>query len=160
MGNHRWQRIPPTERRGRVHTSSITVALLEPNDYKEVEIHPSEYRLETTRGSGNGGQHKNTTDSCVVVTHEATGIKVVRDGRNQHANKEDALKELKRRVNEYYRTGHMSEEVEERREQIGKGDRSDKRRTYRVKDGLVLDHITGKTSSYKDILKGKIELLA
>lgn len=160
MGNHRWQRIPPTERRGRVHTSSITVALLEPNDYKEVEIHPSEYRLETTRGSGNGGQHKNTTDSCVVVTHEATGIKVVRDGRNQHANKEDALKELKRRVNEYYRTGHMSEEVEERREQIGKGDRSDKRRTYRVKDGLVLDHITGKTASYKDILKGKIELLA
>lgn len=160
MGNHRWQRIPPTERRGRVHTSSITVALLEANDYKEVEIHPSEYRLETTRGSGNGGQHKNTTDSCVVVTHEATGIKVVRDGRNQHANKEDALKELKRRVNEFYRTGHVSEEVEERREQIGKGDRSDKRRTYRVKDGLVTDHITNKTASYKDILKGKIELLA
>ena len=133
---------------------------METNDYKEVEIHPSEYRLETTRGSGNGGQHKNTTDSCVVVTHIATGIKVVRDGRHQHANKEDALKELKRRVNEFYQTGHMSEEVEERREQIGKGDRSDKRRTYRVKDGVVLDHITGKTASYKDILKGKIELLA
>ena len=89
----------------------------------------------------------------------ATGIKVVRDGRNQHANKEDALKELKRRVNEFYRTGHVSEEVEERREQIGKGERSDKRRTYRVKDGLVIDHITGKTASYKDIQKGKIELL-
>ena len=160
MGNHRWQRIPPTERRGRVHTSSITVALLEANDYKEVEIHPSEYRLETTRGSGNGGQHKNTTDSCVVVTHKATGIKVVRDGRNQHANKEDALKELTKRVNDYYRTGHLEESVEERRDQIGKGDRSDKRRTYRVKDSIVIDHITNKTASLKDVLRGKIDLLS
>ncbi len=160
MGNHRWQRVPPTERKGRVHTSSITVAILEENEYKEVELHPSEYRLETTRGTGNGGQHKNTTDSCVVVTHDATGIKVVRDGRNQHKNKEDALKELKKRVNEFYRTGHASEEVEERREQIGKGDRSDKRRTYRVKDSIVVDHITNKTATLKDILRGKIELLA
>jgi peptide chain release factor 1 len=152
--------VPPTERRGRVHTSSITVALLEFNDYKEVDIHPDEIKLETTRGSGNGGQHKNTTDSCVVVTHIATGIKVVRDGRQQHKNKEDALNELKKRVNEFYRTGHISEEVEERRDQIGKGERSDKRRTYRVKDGVVIDHVTGKTVSYKDIQKGKIELLA
>jgi peptide chain release factor 1 len=160
VGNHRWQRIPPTERKGRVHTSSITVAILEENEYKEVEIQPSEYRLETTRGTGNGGQHKNTTDSCVVVTHIATGIKVVRDGRNQHKNKEDALKELKTRVNNFYRTGHIEESVEERRDQIGKGDRGDKRRTYRVKDGLVIDHITQKTANIKDIYKGKIELLA
>lgn len=119
-----------------------------------------EIKIETTRGSGAGGQHKNTTDSCVIVLHLPTGIKVVRDGRNQHANKEDALKELKRRVNEFYRTGHVSEEVEERRDQIGKGERSDKRRTYRVKDALVIDHITGKTASYKDIQRGRIELLA
>lgn len=160
MGNHRWQRVPPTERKGRVHTSSITVAILEVNDYKEVDLFPSEYSLETTRGSGNGGQHKNTTDSCVVVTHYATSIKVVRDGRNQHKNKEDALKELTRRVNNYYRTGHDEEVVEERREQIGKGDRGDKRRTYRVKDGIVIDHLTNKTASLKDILKGRINLLA
>lgn len=95
----------------------------------------------------------------MVVTHKATGIKVVRDGRQQHKNKEEALKELKRRVNEYYRTGYIGEEVEERREQIGKGDRSDKRRTYRVKDGIVIDHITNKTASIKDIYKGKIDLL-
>jgi peptide chain release factor 1 len=160
IGNHRWQRIPPTERRGRVHTSSITVAILDTNDYKEVDLHPDELKIETTRGSGAGGQHKNTTDSCVVITHLSTGIKVVRDGRNQHANKEDGLKEIKKRVNEFYRTGYITEEVEERRDQIGKGERSDKRRTYRVKDGLVIDHITGKTASYKDIQKGKIELLA
>jgi peptide chain release factor 1 len=133
---------------------------MEENDYKEVEIHPSEYRLETTRGTGNGGQHKNTTDSCVVVTHSATGLKVVRDGRDQHKNKEDALKELKIRVNEYYKTGHIEDIVEERREQIGKGDRSDKRRTYRVKDSIVVDHITNKTASLKDVLRGKIDLLS
>jgi peptide chain release factor 1 len=133
---------------------------LDSTNYKEVDIHPDELKIETTRGSGAGGQHKNTTDSCVVITHISTGIKVVRDGRNQHANKEDALKEIKKRVNEFYRTGHITEEVEERRDQIGKGERSDKRRTYRVKDGLVIDHITGKTASYKDIQKGKIELLA
>lgn len=116
--------------------------------------------METTRGTGNGGQHKNTTDSCVVVTHVATGLKVVRDGRNQHKNKEDALKELKIRVNDFYRTRHLSDEVGERREQIGKGDRSDKRRTYRVKDSVVVDHITNKTANLKDVLRGKIELLA
>ncbi len=160
IGNHRWQRVPPTERKGRVHTSSITVALLEENDYKEIELHPSEYRLETTRGTGPGGQHKNTTDSCVVVSHQATGIKVVRDGRDQHKNKEDALKELKRRVNEFYRTGHSEEIVEERRDQIGKGDRGDKRRTYRVKDGTVIDHLTNKIASIKDIYRGKIDLLS
>ena len=133
---------------------------MDSTNYKEVDIHPDELKIETTRGSGAGGQHRNTTDSCVVITHTSTGIKVVRDGRNQHANKEDALKEIKKRVNEFYRTGYITEEVEERRDQIGKGERSDKRRTYRVKDGLVIDHITGKTASYKDIQKGKIELLA
>ncbi len=150
--------MPPTERKGRVHTSSITVAILEENEYKEVELQPNEYRLETTRGTGPGGQHRNTTDSTVVVTHIATGIKVVRDGRNQHKNKEDALKELKIRINKFYRTGHVDETVEERRDQIGKGERGDKRRTYRVKEGIVVDHITNKTASLKNILKGKIEL--
>lgn len=159
-GNHKWVRIPPTERKGRVHTSSITVAILEVNDYKEVEIRPDEIRIETTRGSGAGGQHKNVTDSCVIITHFATGIKVVRDGRKQHKNKEEALAELKKRVNAFYRTGHVEEEVEERRDQIGNGDRGDKRRTYRVKDAMVTDHITNKSASLKDILKGKIELLS
>ena len=158
MGNHRWQRIPPTERRGRVHTSSITVALLEANDYKEVEIHPSEYRLETTRGSGS--QKRNKTESCVVVTHIATGIKVRRDSRSQLQNKEAAIAELTERVNNFYRTGHDSLTVENRNEQIGEGGRADKRRTYRVKDDLVVDHITNKTASLKDILRVKINLLS
>lgn len=158
-GGHRWQRIPPTERRGRVHTSSITIAVLEKDDYKDVEIYPNEIRIETTRGSGAGGQHKNVTDSCVIITHLSTGIKVVRDSRNQHKNKEEALAELKKRVNHFYRTGHIEGEVEERREQIGTGLRSDKRRTYRVKDDSVTDHITGKSCSFKQFMKGNLDLL-
>lgn len=130
------------------------------NEYENIQLEPYEIRIETTRGTGNGGQHKNTTDSCVVITHFATGLKVVRDGRNQHKNKEEALKELTKRVNEFYKNGHTEEIIEERRDQIGKGERSDKRRTYRVKDNLVVDHITNKTASLKDILRGKIELLS
>jgi peptide chain release factor 1 len=160
VGNHRWQRVPPTEKKGRVHTSSITVAILEENEYQEVELYSNEYRLETTRGTGPGGQHRNTTDSTVVVTHEATGIKVVRNGRCQHKNKEEALVELKKRVNDFYRNGHDNIATEQRKEQIGEGGRSDKRRTYRVKDSIVVDHITNKTASLKDILRGKINLLS
>lgn len=160
IGNHRWQRVPPTERKGRVHTSSITVALLEENDYKEIELHPSEYRLETTRGTGNGGQKRNKTESCVVVTHIATGIKVRRDSRSQLQNKEAAIAELTERVNNFYRTGHDSLTVENRNEQIGEGGRADKRRTYRVKDGTVIDHLTNKIASIKDIYRGKIDLLS
>jgi peptide chain release factor 1 len=133
---------------------------MQENDYKEVEIHPSEYRLETTRGTGPGGQHRNTTDSTVIVTHEATGIKVVRNGRCQHKNKEEALVELKKRVNDFYRSGHDNEASEQRKEQIGEGGRADKRRTYRVKDGVVIDHITEKTANIKDIYRGKIQLLS
>jgi peptide chain release factor 1 len=160
IGNHRWQRVPPTEKKGRVHTSSITVAIMEENEYQEVQLYPNEYRLETTRGTGNGGQKRNKTESCVVVTHIATGIKVRRDSRSQLQNKEAAIAELTERVNNFYRTGHDSLTVENRNEQIGEGGRADKRRTYRVKDDLVVDHITNKTASLKDILRGKINLLS
>jgi len=158
-GGHRWQRVPPTERKGRVHTSTITVAVLEQNFYQEVEINTNELQIETTRGTGNGGQHRNTTDSCVVITHIPTGIKVVRDGRNQHRNKEDALEEIKKRVNTFYRTGHEEEVVEKRNGQIGNGERSDKKRTYREKDDRVIDHETGKSASLKQFMRGKLELL-
>ena len=134
--------------------------MLEENEYQEVQLYPNEYRLETTRGTGNGGQKRNKTESCVVVTHIATGIKVRRDSRSQLQNKEAAIAELTERVNNFYRTGHDSLTVENRNEQIGEGGRADKRRTYRVKDDLVVDHITNKTASLKDILRGKINLLS
>lgn len=93
------------------------------------------------------------------MTHISTGIKVVRDGRNQHKNKEDALEEIKKRVNCFYKTGHEEEAVEERNNQIGNGERSDKKRTYREKDDRVIDHETGKSASLKQFMRGKLDLL-
>jgi len=146
-------------RKGRVHTSTITVAVLEDKQYEEVEVRPDEVRIETTRGTGKGGQHRNVTDSCVIMTHLATGIKVVRDGRNQHKNKDDAFQEMTKRVNNFYRTGHDEESSEERNNQIGSGERSDKKRTYREKDDRVIDHETGRDASLRQFMKGKLELL-
>jgi peptide chain release factor 1 len=134
--------------------------VLDSKSYQEVEININELSIETTRGSGKGGQHKNTTDSCVIITHTPTGIKVVRDGRDQHRNKEDALEEIKKRVNCFYKTGHEVEVIEERNSQIGNGERSDKKRTYREKDDKVIDHDTGKSASLKQFMKGKLELLS
>lgn len=95
----------------------------------------------------------------MVAIHIPTGIKVVRDGRNQHRNKEEALFEIKKRVNCFYRTGHEEEVAEERSNQIGNGERSEKKRTYREKDDRVTDHETGRSMSLKQFMKGKIELL-
>jgi peptide chain release factor 1 len=135
------------------------VAILDKDEYKHVELHPSEVSIITTRDSGPGGQHRNTTDSCVVITHIATGIQVKEAAKDQHKNKREAMRKLTERVNHFYKTGHIEDEVEERREQIGTGLRSDKRRTYRVKDDTVTDHVTGKSCSFKQFMKGNLELL-
>lgn len=132
---------------------------MENKQYEDVIIRPDELKIEYTRGTGNGGQHKNTTDSCVVMTHISTGIKVVRDGRNQHKNKEEALEEITKRVNNFYRTGFDEESSGVRNNQIGSGERSDKKRTYRQKDDKVIDHETDKETSLKQFMKGKLELL-
>lgn len=160
QGVHSWHRVPPTEKKGRVHTSSITVVILEENYYKEIKLSNNEIKVETTKSTGAGGQKKNKTESCVVMTHIPTGIKVVRDDRSQNKNKIEALEELTTRVNKFYRNGHDEVAIEERRGQIGNSDRSDKRRTYKVKDNVVIDHITNKTASLKDVLRGKIDLLS
>lgn len=119
-----------------------------------------ELRIETTRGTGNGGQHKNTTDSCVVITHIPTGIKVVRDGRSQHRNKDEALTEIKERLSQLYLEEHFQKVSKERKGQIGNGNRgSEKKRTYNQKMDLVIDHETDKTTSLKQFMKGKLELL-
>lgn len=156
IGTHRFQRVSPTEKRGRVHTSSITVAVLEDSNYKEIEVQPYEVKIETIRGSGKGGQHRNVTDSCVVMTHHSTGIKVTVDGRDQHKNKEMAYKEISKRVNDLYRESFNNDITEERRDQVGYNSVTDKRRTYRFKDNLVIDHITNKSVALKDILRGKL----
>jgi peptide chain release factor 1 len=94
------------------------------------------------------------------MTHILTGIKVVRDGRSQITNRDDAYKEIKRRVNEFYKTGFLNKKSEYRKDQIGQADRSNKKRTYRLKDDIVIDHDTNKSCSFKEFNKGKIELLS
>lgn len=158
-GGHRFLRVPPTEKRGRTQTSIVTVAIMEVENYDEVEIPKDQIKIETTRGSGPGGQHKNSTDSCVIMTHIPTGIKVVRDGRSQISNREYAYNEIKKRVNEFYRTGFMDNESKSRKDQVGMIDRSIKKRSYRIKEDLVIDHETSKSCSFKEFNKGKIELV-
>ena len=158
-GSHRWQRVPPTETKGRVHTSSITVAIMGEDTY-QFTLNHSEVNRIYTRGTGNGGQHKNTTNSCVVLTHIPTGISCRIDCRNQHQNERYAFKILEKRVGDYFFSLQEKKVCKERNSQIGYGNRSDKRRTYNVKANRVTDHITGKKTNLKNILKGKIHLLS
>lgn len=132
---------------------------MDDNEYKDVKLQPYEYRIETTRGTGNGGQKRNKTETCVVITHIETGIKVRIDSRSQKQNKENALLELTKRVNDFYRTGNIAKNIKERQKQVGRGLRAEKRRTYNVKSDRVIDHITGKRASLKKVLRGELNLL-
>ena len=158
-GNHTWSRIPPTETKGRVHTSSVTVVVLDDIPKEKVQLNPREIEITTTRGTGNGGQHKNTTDSCVVAKHIATNISVRRDGRCQHKNKADAMRELSSRVQQFYNSKSDSKVQGKRREQVGSGNRAEKIRTYNVKADRATDHMSGKKTSLNKIYRGNLRLL-
>ncbi len=143
-GGHRWQRKSPTEKRGRVHTSTVTVAVLDPLDLSCYRLDERDVEFVMTRGTGPGGQHRNKTDSCVVATHRATGISVRIDSRSQHSNKKIALRILAERLSEKERKENSAKRSRLRKEQVGSGMRGDKIRTYRQRDDRVVDHVTGK----------------
>ena len=158
-GVHRVQRVPETESQGRVHTSTATVAVLpEPEDV-DVQIEEKDLIIETCRSSGAGGQHINKTESCIRMVHIPTGIVVnCQDERSQTKNREKAMKVMKSRVFDYYNTKYQNEYSENRRAQVGTGDRSERIRTYNFPQGRVSDHRINKTMyNLDEFIMGSID---
>jgi peptide chain release factor 1 len=158
-GVHRVQRVPETEAQGRIHTSTITVAVLPEPEELEISINPEEVRVDLFRSSGPGGQHVNTTDSAVRLTHIPTGMVVTcQDEKSQHKNKAKAMRVLRARIKEKMEGEKEQEISDERRKQVGTGDRSERIRTYNFPQGRVTDHRIGLTLyKLQDILNGYIE---
>jgi len=156
-GGHRWQRTPPTEKRGRVHSSTITIAVLdEIADRGPLVIDEDDLVWSTCRAPGKGGQHLQKTDSAVQLTHLPTGIRVrSHEQRSQHQNRAVALARLRERLEAAARAAATTARDAERRAQVGSGMRGDKRRTVRAQDGTVVDHVTGNTWRYRDYVRGE-----
>lgn len=156
-GGHRWQRVPPNEKRGRVHTSTVTVAILDdPSEIELPRLDPAELDITTCRASGSGGQHLQKTDSSVQVRHLPSGL-VVRceTERSQSYNKETAIAILRARLHRELVARANAKRAMDRRGQIGSGQRGDKRRTIAVQRDSVVDHVTGRSWRFADYERGK-----
>lgn len=156
-GGHRWQRVPPNDKRGRVHTSTITIAVLPERRDVAIRVDPNDLVWRATRGSGAGGQHRNKTSSAIDLVHVPSGVAVhCESQRSQHQNRSVAHERLAARLDQAARAAEHTSRSKERREQVGSGMRGDKRRTIRCQDGTVVDHPTGRTWRFADYARGKI----
>lgn len=154
-GGHRWQRVPPTEKRGRVQTSTVTVAVLREPEAVELRIDERDLEIKTCRGSGAGGQHRNVTDSAVQIFHKPSGLMVrAETERSQSQNREYAMGLLRARLLAAAKEAKSNARAADRRSQVGSGMRGDKRRIIRCQDGQVNDHISGRTWKLKEYMRG------
>ncbi len=158
-GVHRVQRVPETESQGRIHTSTVTVAVLPEAQEVDIEINPADLQVDTFRSSGAGGQHINKTESAIRITHIPTGTVVeCQDERSQHKNRDKAMRILRSRILEAEREKQASEIAGERRAQVGTGDRSERIRTYNYPQGRMTDHRIGLTLyKLEAILNGSLD---
>jgi peptide chain release factor 1 len=158
-GVHRVQRVPATESQGRIHTSTVTVAVLPEAEEVDIQINPADLRIDVFRSSGPGGQSVNTTDSAVRVTHIPTGVVVqCQDEKSQLKNKTKAMKVLRARLLEAEQERAAGERASERRQQVGKGGRSEKIRTYNFPQSRITDHRAGVTvHQLETILQGDLD---
>jgi peptide chain release factor 1 len=160
-GVHRVQRIPETETQGRIHTSAVTVAVLPEADEVDVKIDPIDLRIDIFRASGPGGQHVNTTDSAIRITHIPSGIVVsCQDEKSQHKNKAKAMRILSARLKDKMEQEQHSEIAQQRKSMVGSGDRSERIRTYNFPQTRITDHRIGLTlHRLEEVLAGNLDLL-
>lgn len=156
-GGHRWQRVPPSEKRGRVHTSTVTVAVMpDPTEVELPRIPDRELSWSVCRGTGAGGQKRNKTETTVVLKHLPTGLQIrCEDTRSQQKNRALALQLLRAKLWERQQDKAAQDRALDRKQQCGQGQRGDKRRTIRMQDGVVTDHVLGKRWNLKQYLRGE-----
>lgn len=157
-GGHRIQRVPPTERKGRVHTSTVTVAITDPAEVA-AKVNDSDLRIEWYSGTGAGGQHRNKHQNSCRITHIPTGTVATAQCRSRQNSLDQALSTIHKTVDGMVKNQYNNEIASDRRQQVGSGMRGDKIRTYRFQDDVVKDHVTNKSNSVKKVLGGNFDLL-
>lgn len=157
-GGHRIQRVPPTERSGRIHTSTVTVAVIDP-EFKTIEFNPDDVEIIYFSGTGKGGQNRNKVQKCVRAVHKPTGLTEIRQGRERLKNVNEAIDALKQKIVNGSFSEQSASKMQSRKDLMGSGERGDKIRTYRFQESLVKDHNTGKSAKINKVLNGQIDLL-
>jgi protein subunit release factor A len=158
-GGHRIQRIPPTERKGRIHTSTVTVAIIDVVQRQDNILTEKDIEVEWYSGSGAGGQHRNKHQNSCRITHKATGIITTAQTRSRQNSYKLAFDELNKRISEQQQDMMTTKISADRKMQVGSGMRGDKIRTYRFQDDIVVDHRTGKKAKASHVMRGNFDLL-